>query len=60
MSNLAVALHKKGFSVSGSDDEIYDPSKSKLEAYGLLPAQFGWDEANITSDFNQINLIAIV
>ncbi|HBN05267.1 MAG TPA: peptidoglycan synthetase, partial [Bacteroidales bacterium] len=35
MHNLAIALHKKGYKVSGSDDEIFDPAKSKLEKYGL-------------------------
>jgi UDP-N-acetylmuramate: L-alanyl-gamma-D-glutamyl-meso-diaminopimelate ligase len=37
MHNLAIALHKKGYIVEGSDDEIFEPSISKLEGYGLLP-----------------------
>ena len=37
MHNLALALHNKGYEVSGSDDVIFDPSKSRLEALGLLP-----------------------
>ena len=37
MHNLAIALHQKGMDVSGSDDEIFEPSKSRLDKYGLLP-----------------------
>ncbi|MFR7822334.1 MAG: Mur ligase domain-containing protein [Odoribacter splanchnicus] len=36
MHNLALELHKKGYQVTGSDDEIFEPSKSRLEAAGLL------------------------
>ena len=36
MHNLAIALHKIGHDVTGSDDEIYDPAKSRLEKHGLL------------------------
>jgi UDP-N-acetylmuramate: L-alanyl-gamma-D-glutamyl-meso-diaminopimelate ligase len=42
MHNLAIALHKKGYRISGSDDEIFDPSRSRLEKYGLLPQKWGW------------------
>lgn len=42
MHNLAIALHLKGYKVSGSDDEIFDPARSRLDSYGLLPEQFGW------------------
>jgi UDP-N-acetylmuramate: L-alanyl-gamma-D-glutamyl-meso-diaminopimelate ligase len=42
MHNLAIALHKKGYIVTGSDDEIFEPSKSKLAEYGLLPEKNGW------------------
>ncbi len=42
MHNLAIALHKKGFEVSGSDDEVFEPSKSRLNKYGLLPKVEGW------------------
>lgn len=42
MHNLAIALHKKGYQVTGSDDEIFEPSRSRLEKYGLLPKQYGW------------------
>ncbi|MBP1645145.1 MAG: UDP-N-acetylmuramate-alanine ligase [Bacteroidetes bacterium] len=56
MHNLAIALHKKGYKVSGSDDEIFDPAKSKLEKYGLLPKEIGWNKDNITKDLDAIIL----
>lgn len=43
MHNLAIALHKKGYIVSGSDDEIFEPSKSRLAAHNLLPKIKGWN-----------------
>ena len=42
MHNLAIALHKSGYQVSGSDDQIFDPAKSRLEKHQLLPHQTGW------------------
>lgn len=42
MHNLAIALHLKGYQITGSDDEIFDPAKTRLEKYGLLPAEYGW------------------
>lgn len=42
MHNLAIALHKKGYSVTGSDDEVFEPAKSRLKSYGLLPESEGW------------------
>jgi len=56
MHNLAIALHNKGYRVSGSDDTIFDPSKSRLEAKGLLPENFGWFPEKITSDLDAIVL----
>ncbi|MBP9151974.1 MAG: peptidoglycan synthetase [Flavobacteriales bacterium] len=56
MHNLALALHHKGYQVTGSDDEVFEPSKSRLAKYGLLPAQMGWDEANITEDIDAVIL----
>ena len=56
MHNLAIALHNKGEHVTGSDDEIFDPSKSRLAAKGLLPEQYGWFEDNISSDIDAIIL----
>jgi UDP-N-acetylmuramate: L-alanyl-gamma-D-glutamyl-meso-diaminopimelate ligase len=56
MHNLAIALHLKGFSVSGSDDAIYEPSKSRLQKNGILPAQDGWFPESINKDIDAIIL----
>jgi UDP-N-acetylmuramate: L-alanyl-gamma-D-glutamyl-meso-diaminopimelate ligase len=56
MHNLAIALHKKGYQVTGSDDAIFEPSRSRLDRYGLLPAEMGWDEARISSDLDAVIL----
>jgi UDP-N-acetylmuramate: L-alanyl-gamma-D-glutamyl-meso-diaminopimelate ligase len=56
MHNLAIALHKKGIIVTGSDDEITDPAKSNLQRYGLLPAADGWDVNRITKDLDAVIL----
>lgn len=56
MHNLAIALHKKGYIVTGSDDEIFEPSKSRLSQYGLLPQQEGWYPENITDDLDAVIL----
>lgn len=42
MHNLAIALHRQGYQITGSDDEIYDPASSRLQKLGLLPAEIGW------------------
>lgn len=56
MHNLALALAHKGYAVTGSDDVIFDPSKSRLEAKGLLPKQFGWFPEHITTELDAIIL----
>jgi len=56
MHNLAMALHNKGFRVTGSDDEIFEPSKSRLDSYGLLPEKTGWDPDRITSGLDGVIL----
>jgi len=56
MHNLAIALKINGFEVSGSDDEIFEPSKSRLEKYGLLPKQQGWHLERISDDLDFIIL----
>lgn len=56
MHNLALALHDQGHHVTGSDDDVQDPSKSRLAAAGLLPATFGWDAGRITSDIDVVIL----
>ena len=42
MHNLAIALMEMGYEVTGSDDEIYEPSRSRLFEHGLLPEKLGW------------------
>lgn len=54
MHNMAIALHKKGYHVTGSDDEIFEPSKSRLEKLGLLPDSIGWDAARIHSNLDAV------
>lgn len=54
MHNLAIALSRKGFIVSGSDDEIVEPSRSRLLKHGLLPETIGWDPGRITSDLDAV------
>ena len=56
MHNLAIALHLNGYQVTGSDDEIFEPSKGRLDKYGLLPTKIGWDETNVSSDLDSIIL----
>src|SRR5690554_7223234 len=56
MHNLALALYQKGEIVTGSDDVIFEPSKSRLEAKGLLPEKEGWFPEKITSDLDAIIL----
>ena len=56
MHNLALALHFKGYTITGSDDQIFEPSKSRLEKHGLLPKNIGWFEDNITEDLDAIIL----
>ncbi len=54
MHNLALALHLKGDTVTGSDDEIFDPSKSRLRKHGLLPESFGWFPEKISSEIDAV------
>ena len=56
MHNLALALHFKGYTITGSDDQIFEPSKSRLEKHGLLPKNIGWFEDNITKDLDAVIL----
>ncbi len=56
MHNLALALQKNGHILSGSDDEIYNPAKDRLEKAGLLPQKFGWHPEKITPDFDFVIL----
>jgi len=56
MHNLAIALFLKGELVTGSDDEIFSPSKERLEKYGLLPEKIGWNPALINDKIDTIIL----
>ncbi|PLW97361.1 MAG: peptidoglycan synthetase [Marinilabiliales bacterium] len=56
MHNLAIALKNKGYHVTGSDDEIFDPSRSRLERYGLLPEEFGWNTEKISHELDAVIL----
>jgi UDP-N-acetylmuramate: L-alanyl-gamma-D-glutamyl-meso-diaminopimelate ligase len=56
MHNMALALHKKGYQVTGSDDEINEPSKSRLAAAGLLPTAIGWFPERIQPDLDAVIL----
>lgn len=56
MHNLALALHDKGEQVTGSDDAIFEPSKSRLKAKGLLPENEGWFPEKITADIDAVIL----
>lgn len=56
MHNLAIALKSKGYAVSGSDDEIFEPSRSRLAAHGLLPDDDGWHPSRVTPDLDAVIL----
>lgn len=57
MHNLAIALSKKeGYQITGSDDEIFDPSHSRLLQYGLLPETFGWFPEKINKELDAVIL----
>ena len=56
MHNLALELQRNGHHVTGSDDEVFEPSRSRLEKAGLLPLEMGWDPKRITSDIDIIIL----
>lgn len=56
MHNLAIALKDKGYQVTGSDDAIFEPSRSRLEKKGILPQEMGWFPEKITSDIDAVIL----
>lgn len=56
MHNLAIDLQDMGHMVSGSDDQIFEPSKSRLAAKSLLPSEIGWNADRITPDIDQVIL----
>jgi UDP-N-acetylmuramate: L-alanyl-gamma-D-glutamyl-meso-diaminopimelate ligase len=56
MHQLAIALKRKGYQITGSDDEIFEPAKSNLEGEGLLPSSIGWHPEKIHNKLNAIIL----
>ncbi len=56
MHNMAIAMKLKGNNVTGSDDEINEPSRSRLDKHGLLPTQMGWYPEKITADIDEVIL----
>ncbi|MEL6850613.1 MAG: Mur ligase family protein, partial [Bacteroidota bacterium] len=56
MHSLAIALHRAGHEVSGSDDQIYDPARGKLAQAGILPEKEGWDPSRITEEIEVVIL----
>ncbi len=56
MHQLAIDLHLQGHQVTGSDDEIFDPARSNLERYGLLPDKVGWKPDRISPEIDAVIL----
>jgi len=56
MHQLAIALKRKGYTVTGSDDEIFEPALSNLRKEGILPKSFGWDTENIHNQLDAVIL----
>lgn len=56
MHNLAIALKFKGYDVTGSDDDIFDPAKSRLAKYNILLKEIGWNENNVSNELDAIIL----
>jgi UDP-N-acetylmuramate: L-alanyl-gamma-D-glutamyl-meso-diaminopimelate ligase len=56
MHNLAVELHKAGHTVTGSDDEIHEPSRAILSADGLLPKSDGWFPEKLDNSYDFVVL----
>tara|TARA_R110002033_G_scaffold47786_2_gene93121 strand:+ start:24793 stop:26154 length:1362 start_codon:yes stop_codon:yes gene_type:complete len=56
MHNLALALNHKGYKITGSDDVIFEPSKTRLAEKGLLPEEFGWFPEKISKNLDAVIL----
>jgi UDP-N-acetylmuramate: L-alanyl-gamma-D-glutamyl-meso-diaminopimelate ligase len=56
MHNLALALHQMGHQVSGSDDQIFEPSRTRLAKAGILPEKLGWNPEVITPEIDAVIL----
>lgn len=56
MHNLAIALHRKGYEVTGSDDEIFEPSRTRLKNEGILPDEIGWHPEKLDDSYESVIL----
>lgn len=56
MHNLAIALHRKGYEVTGSDDEIFEPSRTRLMNEGILPDELGWHPEKLDDSYESVIL----
>ncbi len=56
MHNLAIALHRKGYEVTGSDDEIFEPSRTRLLNEGILPEETGWFPEKLDGSYDEVIL----
>ena len=56
MHNLAIALHRKGYEVTGSDDEIFEPSRTRLKNEGILPEELGWHPEKLDESYESVIL----
>lgn len=56
MHQLAIALNRKGYTVTGSDDEIFEPARTNLEKEGLLPQSIGWEPSRLNSGLDAVIL----
>ena len=60
MHNLALALQQQGYAITGSDDEIYEPSRTRLQQHGLLPNEMGWFPEKIRTKDETMGLDAVI
>lgn len=56
MHSLAIALQRKGYHITGSDDAIFEPSRSRLNKENILPQKMGWDASKLTSNIDAVIL----
>src|ERR1035437_7514170 len=56
MHQLAISLKKKGYQVTGSDDEIFEPARTNLDNEHLMPPELGWHPERITPDIDAVIL----
>jgi UDP-N-acetylmuramate: L-alanyl-gamma-D-glutamyl-meso-diaminopimelate ligase len=56
MHSLALSLHHKGHTITGSDDKLFDPSRTRLAEQGLLPEKEGWFPEKITPEIDAVVL----